>query len=150
MDVILEQTLNLTSLYFASYFLYMFKSGIYDMYISVCINVKFKEKQTIVKLHHVVTWLSFFFNCAYLICVSWNRHGHKCPSSEGTCLRSTEPCVWTCLHPVWFGGCQCTPPWDSLWLLFAISSMPSIPIWFQTWVGWDRGQLYTRLLDRHN
>jgi hypothetical protein len=33
---------------------------------------------------------------SYLSCMVWSRHGHECPSSPGTCLLFTEPCVCKC------------------------------------------------------
>ncbi len=41
----------------------------------------------------------------YLNCISWKKWRYKCLPSPVTCL-FTEPCVWTCSHPVWFGGYQ--------------------------------------------
>ncbi len=37
--------------------------------------------------------------------VSWNRYGHKCPTSLGTSLWATEPCIQTFMYPprlVWW------------------------------------------------
>ncbi len=60
--------------------------------------------------HKLITLLKLTFivwrKSAPLSYTGWNRWKYECLMSPGTCLLSTEPCVWTCANPVWFGWCQ--------------------------------------------
>jgi hypothetical protein len=39
---------------------------------------------------------------AYLSCIGWNKRGHKCPTTLGTCLWSFRPyCILNMPPPSW-------------------------------------------------